>query len=126
MSPLRICMLTTGFPRFQGDLFGTFVLELARELANGDATVEVLAPHAVGLPQRERFGTVNVRRFRYFWPASGQVVAYGGGIPTNLRRNWVARFQVPFFLAGFCWSALGQVRRARVVHCHWTITGVVA
>ena len=126
MNPLRICMLTTGFPRFQGDLFGTFVLELARELVRGDVTVEILAPHAGGLPRHERFGAVDVRRFRYCWPASRQTVAYGGGIPTNLRKSWAARLQLPLFIAGFCWSALGRVRRAQVIHCHWTITGLVA
>ena len=102
MTELRVCMLTTGFPRFQGDLFGTFVLELAQELAAGAAAVEVLAPHAGGLPTSERFGQVEIRRFRYFCPASRQAVAYGGGIPTNLRTSWAARLQVPFFLLGFC------------------------
>ena len=37
MTELRVCMLTTGFPRLQGDLFGTFVVELAQELAAGAA-----------------------------------------------------------------------------------------
>ena len=126
MTELRVCMLTTGFPRFAGDLFGTFVLELAQELAAVAFAVEVLAPHAGGLPTDERFGQVEIRRFRYFWPASRQVVAYGGGIPTNLRTSWAARLQVPFFLLGFWWRAIARVRRARVVHCHWTITGLVA
>ncbi|MDE0964108.1 MAG: hypothetical protein OSB73_13315 [Candidatus Latescibacteria bacterium] len=67
MKNFRVCMLTTGFPRFQGDLFGTFVQELAQELTRGgEMAVEVLAPHAVGLPTSERFGAVEVRRFRYF------------------------------------------------------------
>ncbi|MBN62234.1 MAG: hypothetical protein CME20_12830, partial [Gemmatimonadetes bacterium] len=125
MSRLRVGMLTTGFPRFEGDLFGTFVLELARELAGSGAAVEVLAPHEGGVATRETFGAVAVRRFRYFWPAKRQAVAYGGGIPTNLRTRWAARLQVPFFLLGFWWSAFKLVRRAQVVHCHWTITGLV-
>ena len=125
MSRLRVGMLTTGFPRFEGDLFGTFVLELARELAGSGAAVEVLAPHEGGVATRETFGAVAVRRFRYFWPAKRQAVAYGGGIPTNLRTRWAARLQVPFFLLGFWWSAFKLVRRAQVVHCHWTLTGLV-
>ena len=124
MSRLRVGMLTTGFPRFEGDFFGTFVLELARELAGGGAAVEVLAPHEGGVATRETFGAVAVRRFRYFWPAKRQAVAYGGGIPTNVRTRWAARLQVPFFLLGFWWSAFKLVRRAQLVHCHWTLTGL--
>jgi glycosyltransferase involved in cell wall biosynthesis len=119
-------MLTTGFPRFQGDLFGTFVFELARELTAGGTKVEVLAPHEAGLQRRERFDQVEVRRFRYFWPAALQAVAYGGGIPTNIRTRWAARLQVPFFLLGFCWGALRRAWRSDIVHCHWTISGLVA
>jgi teichuronic acid biosynthesis glycosyltransferase TuaC len=127
MKNFRVCMLTTGFPRFQGDLFGTFVQELAQELTRGgEMAVEVLAPHAVGLPTSERFGAVEVRRFRYFWPAARQAVAYGGGIPSNIRASWIARLQVPFFLLGFFLRAFTRVRKGQVVHCHWTITGLVA
>ena len=126
MSRLHISMLTTGFPRFQGDLFGTFILELARELVEADCTVEVLAPHQAGLAADECFGNVKVHRFRYFWPARAQRVAYGGGIPTNLRRSWLARLQVPFFLLGFWFGALRRVRRGGLVHCHWTISGLIA
>ena len=127
MKNFKVCMLTTGFPRFQGDLFGTFVQELAQELARGgEMAVEVLAPHAAGLPTSERFGSVEVRRFRYFWPAARQAVAYGGGIPSNIRSSWIARLQVPFFLCGFFLCAFAWVRKGQVVHCHWTITGLVA
>ena len=126
MKNFKVCMLTTGFPRFQGDLFGTFILELARELAAKDLSVEVLAPYEAGLPRSEHFGRVGVFRFCYFWPAAWQAVAYGGGIPSNIRGSWVARLQVPFFLLGFCWGALKRARNGDVVHCHWTISGLVA
>ena len=126
MNKLKVCMLTTGFPRFPGDLFGTFVLELARELTAKNIGVEVVAPHEAGLARAEHFGRVGICRFRYFFPAARQAVAYGGGIPSNIRNSWAARLQVPFFLLGFCWRALWKVRNGDVVHCHWTISGLVA
>jgi glycosyltransferase involved in cell wall biosynthesis len=122
----RVCMLTTGFPRFPGDLFGHFVLELAKELVKGEWEVRVVAPHQKGLPCREVMEGVQVRRFRYFWPAAWQRVAYGGGIPANLRQSWLARLQVPFFLLGFWWQALWQTRPCALVHGHWTVSGLVA
>ena len=118
-------MLTTGFPRFEGDLFGNFVLELVKELRSKNVEVEVVAPHEAGLPTTERMNGVSVRRFRYFLPAL-QCVAYGGGIPANIAASWLARIQVPFFLLAFVWSAMRAAKGADLVHCHWTATGWVA
>lgn len=123
---MRVCMLTTGFPRFEGDLFGSFILELAKELVFQGVDVEVVAPHEASLPDDEEMDGVRVKRFRYIWPVSRQAVAYGGGIPTNLANSWITRLQIPFFLFGFWLKALGAVRRCDLVHCHWTISGLVA
>jgi len=123
---LRVCVLTTGFPRFTGDLFGSFVLELVGELARNDVHVEVIAPHEQGLQTEETVGGVHVRRFRYALPTSCQRVAYGGGIPTNLKHSWWARAQVPLFLISFWWRAARACRQSSLFHCQWTITGFVA
>ena len=122
---LRVCMLTTGFPRYRGDLFGSFVLDLAAHLTRRDLGVEVVAPHASGLPTRELMEDVSVRRFRYAVPAGLERLAYGGGIPSNLKSSMWARLQVPFFLTGFLLCAIGMIRRCQVVHCHWTICGLI-
>lgn len=117
-------VLTTGYPRFPGDLFGTFVLELCRALAQAGERVVVVAPHGPGLPTHEVAGAVEVRRFRYL-PGRLERMAYGSGIPTNLRCSWGARLQVPFFLLGYWWWALRCTRRCCLLHCHWTISGLV-
>jgi glycosyltransferase involved in cell wall biosynthesis len=118
-------MLSTGFPRFPGDLFGSFVLELARELVAQGAAVTVVAPHQHAIPRAEVMDGVCVRRFAYAWPLRWQRVAYGDGIPTNLRRSWVTRCQVPLFLGGFLRAAQQAVDGADVVHCHWSAAGLV-
>jgi teichuronic acid biosynthesis glycosyltransferase TuaC len=119
----RVCMLTTGYPRFKGDLFGTFVDELAQALARAGVEVEVVAPHEAGLPRSEKMAAVPVRRFSYVWPRRWQRLAYGGGIPTNLQGSWLARLSVPFFLLAFVWGARRSCRRAQIVHCHWSPVG---
>jgi len=123
---MKVCMLTTGFPRFKGDLFGHFIMALARELKSQGVEVVVVAPHAPGVPRREELEGIAVRRFGYLWPSSWQRLAYGGGIPTNLRKSWLARAQVPLFLAGFWWAARRACQGCQVVHCHWTISGLIA
>jgi glycosyltransferase involved in cell wall biosynthesis len=118
-------MLTTGFPRFNGDLFGHFILELAKELQAQGTTVDVVAPHEAGLPLIDEIEGVSVRRFRYMWPARLQRLAYGGGMPTNLKKSWLARFQVPFFIGAFLLFARRTGRDYQLIHCHWTPTGII-
>lgn len=126
MTPARVLMLTTGFPRFVGDLFGSFVFEQARALVARGVQVEVLAPHERGIARSEEVCGVGVRRFRYMWPASLQKVAYGGGIPTNVRSSWLVRFELPLFFLGYALGARRCGGRADLVHCHWTVSGLVA
>ncbi len=126
MKTRRVLMLTTGFPRWDGDLFGAFVFEQARALVGRGLSVDVLAPHQRGIARREQVQGLEVYRFRYAWPARLQQVAYGGGIPTNLRRSWWARLQVPFFLLGYGWGARRRAGDVDIVHCHWTVSGLVA
>ena len=126
LSGLKVCMLTTGFPRYRGDLFGSFILDLADYLARRGLTVEVVAPHARGLAAREDVvDGVRVRRFRYAVPASFERLAYGGGIPSNLKASVWARLLVPFFLLGFLLRTVRMVGGCQVVHCHWTICGLI-
>lgn len=122
---MHVCILTTGFPRFQGDLFGAFVLEMARALVGGGTQVTVVAPHEKGIARVETVDGIEVRRFRYFLPGL-QAVAYGGGIPTNLRSSWLARLQVPLFLLAFAYAARKWGRPCDLYHCQWTITAAVA
>lgn len=121
----KVCMLTTGFPRYKGDLFGSFIFDLTTHLARRGLGVEVIAPHASGVAVQERMGDVGVRRFRYAVPARLELLAYGGGIPSNLKSSLWARMLVPVFLMGFLLSAIRMIGRCQVVHCHWTICGLI-
>ncbi len=122
---LKVCMLTSGFPRYRGDLFGSFIFDLAVHLKRRGLGVEVIAPHASGVAVHEQMGELGVRRFRYAVPSQLELLAYGGGIPSNLKSSLWARILVPFFLMGFLLCALRIIGRCQIVHCHWTICGLI-
>jgi glycosyltransferase involved in cell wall biosynthesis len=120
----NVLMVTTGYPRHQGDVFGCFIADTAEAIVrHGDANVTVLAPHAPGFPWRENLNGVHVVRCPYFF-AHGQV-AYGGGIPTNIKR-WSCRLQLPFFLIAMAVWTLIVARRYDVIHAHWGVSGWLA
>ena len=126
---LRVCMLTTSYPRYAGDAAGNFVSALAEYLqAHRDCDVEVFAPSTAErtTPDAEVLNGVRVRRLRYFWPKSFQRLAYGAGIPWNMRQSKLARASVPFFLSAYLLKLLTAAGRFDIVHAHWGILGALA
>ncbi len=123
----RVLVLTSTFPRWQGDNEPPFVFELCSRL-EADFDVWILAPHAPGAKTRETLGGIKVVRFRYFFEW-GETLAYRGGILANLRNNWLNYLLVPLFLVCQFAVLLRLLARERfdIVHAHWLIPqGLVA
>ncbi len=121
----RVLFVTHNFPRFAEDAAGSFVLRLARALTEGGAHVEVLAPGAPGLADRDVVDGIAVRRVRYA-REDRQVLAYEGTMVEAVRGSWAGRFA----LLGLLWhmrsatrEAVVAARRAGapfdVIHAHW-------
>jgi glycosyltransferase involved in cell wall biosynthesis len=123
---MRICFLATSYPRWRGDLSGSFIEALADKLtANHGCEITVIAPYAPGSQLSERRGRIEVRRFRYAWPDRIGRLCYDGGIPAALQlRPWMV-WQVPGLLASMFKQAVACASHADLIHCHWTICGFV-
>jgi glycosyltransferase involved in cell wall biosynthesis len=124
---VRVLSIATTHPRFDGDCEPHYVLALNRELVRRGHTVTALVPHAPGVAMNESLAGVRIRRFRYFVPASAQRLCYNGGILLNLGKSWMARVNLPFFVAAQAAAVAREVASGRydIVHCHWLITSGV-
>ncbi|MGZ4393018.1 MAG: glycosyltransferase family 4 protein [Gaiellaceae bacterium] len=99
---MRVAVLTTSYPRFDGDAAGRFVADAVDRVRVRGVDVEVIGPQ-----QLRHYG-----------------VAYGHGVLGNLRRRpWLGLF-LPALLVSFVRAA----RRidADLVHAHWLPAGWVA
>ena len=117
----KLLVLTTTYPRWQGDTEPAFVHYLSRDLQDA-FDVHVLAPHTLNAKTIETLEGVHVHRFRYL-PVTWQKLAYAGGIVPRLKQNkWIA-LQIPFlfffmFLSGL---KLAKKYQVDVIHAHWVI-----
>jgi glycosyltransferase involved in cell wall biosynthesis len=68
---------------------------------------------------------VRVTRFRYA-PEAAERVAYGDGIPSNLRRDPLAVLALPGFVWALRRAAVCASRGADVVHAQWAPTAAIA
>lgn len=122
---MKICVLTTCYPRFEGDFAGCFVKELWDTLlASKDFNAWIVTPHEQGAFKHEQHSNVTVHRFQYAWPASRQRVAYGGGIPANISSSMSAKIQCLPFAISFLHSAMKYARHADIIHANWVETAL--
>ena len=101
---MKLCVLTTSYPRFAGDAAGRFVADAVERVRARGVQVEVVSPAS----------------FRHFG------IAYGAGIVGNLRANPARAALVPAFVAAFARAARSAARDADLVHAHWLPSGAVA
>ncbi len=122
--PLKILSIATTHPRAPGDSEPSYVLNVNRELVQLGHRVVTVLPHACGAAIVEQVEGVTLRRFRYFVPAGLQKLCYDGGILPNLRRSWIARINLPFFLAAQAAAVARAVHRMDpdIVHGHWLLS----
>ena len=123
---MKVCVLTTSFPRYKGDFFGSFVHRLVSDLVRLKMQVRVVAPHGKGAQIENTVDGIKVQRFRYAFPDALQRVAYGGGIPANIGSSWLARLQLPLFLICYWFAAIRWSAGCQIVHANWTVSGLIA
>src|SRR3989304_6742040 len=125
---MKVCIVTTSFPRWPQDTKGTFVLEAARAVREQGVKVRVIAMHNPGSKTKEVFPPdIEVIRPRYLWPERWEVLqTEGGGLPTLWKRRPLARpALIPFFIT----HTLAIMRYSRdcdLVHANWTLAAAPA
>jgi len=116
--PLRICVVTSTYPRSEDDYAVPWLREsVARTIARGHE-VTILAPSYMGLDDHTIDG-VPVKRFRYF-PARWERLTHEEGAPARIRNPWFQLLAAPYVAAG-CRAAarLGREKSFDIVHAHW-------
>lgn len=101
---MKIVVLTTSYPRYEGDPAGNFVADAVEQLRAREVEVDVVSPSS----------------FRHFG------IAYGSGVVGNLRRAPWKGALVPAMLGSFARAARRAARDADLVHAHWLPAGAVA
>jgi glycosyltransferase involved in cell wall biosynthesis len=125
--PETIVMVTSSYPRFPGDIVGTFVEPIAHGVAARGHTVHVVLPWHPRLTRPAREGNVFFHPFRYAPHPSLNIFGYAEALEADVRLRWKAFAAAPLALAAG-WRAARRVARevhATVMHGHWIIPGGV-
>jgi glycosyltransferase involved in cell wall biosynthesis len=117
---IRVLFVTTTYPLKAGDAIPSFVADLAGALVRDHGVeVRVIAPHHPGAAKREVVNGVEIVRFQYAARGAKQCVAYGGGIPDNLKNFPRAKWQLPGLFAAMTAAVWRHAGWTDLIHAHW-------
>ena len=88
--------------------------------------VSVLAPHERGLARRETVGSMEVFAFAMPGLLRSNRSPMGEAFPPTCGAVGGCAFRCPFSCWGFCSVRAAAAISADLVHCHWTVSGLVA
>lgn len=118
---MRVGLVTTSYPRFDGDVAGIFVRGFARALVNLGHTVDVLAPE----PSTGHSGIVDegvqLTWIPYARPRSLERTFYGAGAPDNLARDPLALLGAAPFVASLYAAIKRRAPSWDAVVSHWAL-----
>lgn len=123
---MKVCMLTTAYPRHEKDWVNPFIGNYAKELVKEGIEVTVITSSDKGIKSHQKINGVDVRRFSYFFPRSMQKLTYKGGMMESFKESIIAKVQMPLFLTSFLFKSIIHGRKADVIHAHWALSGLVA
>lgn len=115
----RVLIVTTNFPRWEGDPHSPWLVELLTMLRERGLGIDILAPAYAGQGSHRVHG-FEVRRFRYA-PARWETLTHDEGAPNKIRRNPLYLLLLPtYLLAGVlaAWRS-GRSTHYDVIHVHW-------
>lgn len=118
---MKVLVLTSTYPRWQGDTEPGFVHELNKRLAK-EHQIFSLAPSYPGAKCKEIIDDVIVIRYRYFF-SSMETLCYRGGILPNIKKYKWKFLLVPFLLIGMAIAVIRIHKKIDpdLVHNHWIL-----
>jgi len=115
-------MITSSYPRFPGDIAGTFIRSLAENVALQGHEVHVVAPFDPAI-EGEVGNLVSVHRFRYIWPDSLSIVGHARSMEGDVKMRRLVYPLTPLYLV----AALGELLLLAsrwpfdIIHAHWAV-----
>ena len=119
---MRVCVLTSSYPRFRGDNPATFVQSLSEAVARRGHEVHVLAPYDP-LVEPDPDAPVHMHRFRYVWSDDLCLVGHARSLEADVRLKRSVYPLTLLYLAAALKEMLLLHRRHRfdVIHANWVL-----
>src|SRR5215216_6807743 len=120
---MNICMVTSSYPKYEGDVTAPFVESIAASVAAQGHKVHVLAPYHPDLRREPEEKGVELHFFKYSPLKHLNIWGYAESLEADVRVKGVIFPLTPVvFLSSFIalWRLTGRIK-FDVMHGHWVV-----
>jgi len=123
---IKVCIVTTAFPRYFGDSRAPFLYEAAKSLYNQGLNICVVAIHSPEAATHEWMEGIEVFRPRYL-PVRWEILQReSGGLPLAWKSGWISRLAIIPFLLVHIVTTARIARNCDLIHANWTLSAFAA
>jgi len=125
---LRIAIITSSYPRYDGDGTAPFVQSLTEAMRLRGHYLNVLAPYDIAVDDEYR-QTCATSRFKYIWPRKWHILGHARSLEGDAKLKPMAVILLPLFLCSAMLHLLRITRKqsSEIIHAHWLLpNGLVA
>lgn len=123
---MKVCIVTTNFPRWERDFRVPFIYEAARGISRHGRQVKVLTMHTPGASNHEYFDDIEIFRAKYL-PENMEILQKdASGIPEAWRRGFLPKLATIPFLLSFANLIGKRASGSDIIHCNWSLSGLAA
>ncbi len=123
MMGMKICMVTSSYPKYEGDVTAPFIEAIASSVAAEGNEVHVLAPYHPDVRREPLEKGVRLHFFKYSPSRSLNIWGYAESLEADVRVKGVIYPMTPVvFISSFLalWRLTGRIK-FDVMHGHWVI-----
>lgn len=119
---MKITVLTSSYPRFDGDGTAPFIKSLAEGYIRLGNEVDVVAPYDLQVKPMPTNG-VNIHRFRYIFSPSLHIMGHARSLESDVKLKPLTFFLLPLFLisAVFTLLKVTHQQKTQVIHVNWVL-----
>ena len=117
---MKIGVITSVYPEFEGDPHGIFVHRLMRKISRNGHEVHIIAPFSSGKTNYILDG-VKVKKFNYFYPRRFQKLSGRAGMIDNVKEGIFVKFQFLTFIFFNVYYSCTKLKNMDIIHVQWPI-----
>jgi glycosyltransferase involved in cell wall biosynthesis len=120
---MKIAIVTTNFPRWEGDFRVPFIIDAARAIQSKGHYVRIITPHQPGSKQKEIFEGMEVFRAKYL-PEKAEVLQKDtAGLPAAWQRGLGYKLAMIPYIAALTCAVARQANGCDIIHANFSLAG---
>jgi len=123
---MKIAIVTTNFPRWEGDFRVPFIFDAAKAMHENGHEVRIITTHQPGAAEYEVIQGLEIFRAKYL-PEKFEVLQKdAAGIPAAWKEGFLQKLSMLPFFWNLCRKTAKFARGFDIIHANWSLSGLAA